>query len=90
MEKRALRIPGFLMLLVLLVDIGAVAWVFAKAGTNPDRQAQAVGALVVGIIIFILITSGMLVLSPNEARVIQFFGRYVGSINRAGSTGLCR
>jgi hypothetical protein len=31
-----------------------------------------------------------MVLSPNEARVVQFFGRYIGSVKRAGFTGWCR
>src|SRR5262249_19775770 len=35
-------------------------------------------------LILVLAASGFAVLSPNQARVIQFFGRYVGSISRAG------
>jgi regulator of protease activity HflC (stomatin/prohibitin superfamily) len=35
-------------------------------------------------LILMLAASGFTVLSPNQARVIQFFGRYVGSITRAG------
>jgi regulator of protease activity HflC (stomatin/prohibitin superfamily) len=32
----------------------------------------------------VLVMSGFVIINPNEARVIQFFGRYVGSIKRAG------
>jgi len=35
-------------------------------------------------LVWVLIISGFVVLSPNEARVIQFFGRYIGSVKKAG------
>jgi regulator of protease activity HflC (stomatin/prohibitin superfamily) len=86
MEKRAMRVPGFPMLLVLLVLIGAVATVVVNAAQLPeDRGAPRVAvAVVVGVIGFLVIVSGFVVLNPNEARIIQFFGRYVGTVKKAG------
>src|SRR5206468_1625606 len=37
-----------------------------------------------GVLVFVLLVSGFLVVNPNQARVIQFFGRYVGTVPRAG------
>src|SRR5215467_13584726 len=86
MEKRALRLPGFPVLIVLLAWIGAVVWVVVQAAKLPENQGgpRVAGASIAGVLVFILLASGFVVLNPNEARIIQFFGRYVGTINRAG------
>jgi regulator of protease activity HflC (stomatin/prohibitin superfamily) len=86
MEKRALRLAGFPMLVITLAWIGAVVTVVVHAAQLPEDQGASRAAIVsiVGALVFILLASGFVVLSPNEARIIQFFGRYVGTINRAG------
>src|SRR5262249_36492683 len=86
MEKRAMRVPGFPVLLVLLVLIGALTSVVVNATTLPKDQGgpRAAVAVIVGTLGFLVIISGFVVLNPNEARIIQFFGRYVGSVKKAG------
>src|SRR5215475_8887474 len=86
MEKRALRLAGFPMLVITLAWIGAVVTVAINAGKLPEDVGGPRIAIVsaVGVLVFILLASGFVVLNPNEARIIQFFGRYVGTINRAG------
>ncbi|MBJ8341590.1 SPFH domain-containing protein [Antrihabitans sp. YC3-6] len=79
MERQAFRVNGFLVLLVLLV-VGAVAGGLAAATMNP---AAGAGAIVLGIVLLIVAT-GFTVINPNESKVVQFFGRYVGSVNDAG------
>src|SRR5689334_750996 len=79
MERRAFRVPGFLMLLLAIVLIGAVA---VLAGRNQPGLTGGFSAVV--IIVEVLIVSGLTVVNPNEARVIQFFGRYVGTLKVAG------
>jgi SPFH domain / Band 7 family len=83
-EKRAIRIPGFLMLLILLGVIGWAIWYVANQEGLPGADTRIAVAIVTTSVVFVLIASGFLVLSPNEARVIQFFGRYIGSVKRAG------
>ncbi len=89
MERRTLRLPGFLMLLVELGIIAATVWY----AIDQDRAAQPgsdnrIGIVVaIAALVFVLIASGFMVISPNEARVVQFFGRYIGSVRRPGSTG---
>jgi regulator of protease activity HflC (stomatin/prohibitin superfamily) len=86
MEKRAMRVPGFPMLLVLLVLIGAVVTVVVNAAQLSKDQGgpRTATAVVVGVIGFLIIVSGFVVLNPNEARIVQFFGRYVGTVRKAG------
>jgi regulator of protease activity HflC (stomatin/prohibitin superfamily) len=86
MEKRAFRLPGFLVLLIVLLIIGgAVRWVTLGRNLPPDQEGmRTLWAITTGTVAFVLGASGFTVINPNEARVIQFFGRNVGSINRAG------
>jgi regulator of protease activity HflC (stomatin/prohibitin superfamily) len=83
MERRALRVPGFLMLLVLIVEAVATVVVFTYFGSRHSDGAAAAVAIL-GAFGFLLLATGFLVLSPNEARVVQFFGRYVGTVRDAG------
>lgn len=86
METRAIRIPGFLALLFLLADIVAAIWITVDAIKLPDNVGgpRMAAAAIIGGLLFVVLVSGFVVLNPNEARVIQFFGRYVGSIRKAG------
>ncbi|WP_433215733.1 SPFH domain-containing protein [Dactylosporangium sp. CS-047395] len=79
MERRAFRVAGFLMLGVLVIV--AVLAVVAVAGLS---EAAASGVVVVASLLAVLILTGFTVVNPNEARVIQFFGRYVGTVADAG------
>jgi regulator of protease activity HflC (stomatin/prohibitin superfamily) len=77
MQRPAFRLSGFLMLLVLLIDVALVI--------ELDRSGAARGwVTVIGALIGVVIISGFLVQAPNEARVVLFFGRYVGTVDAAG------
>jgi regulator of protease activity HflC (stomatin/prohibitin superfamily) len=84
MEKRTFRLPGFLMLLVLLAVIAAPIWYAVRLGDVEDAEGRFLAVLIPAIVAFVLIVSGFLVLNPNEASVVQFFGRYIGSVRKAG------
>ncbi|MEV1248168.1 SPFH domain-containing protein [Nonomuraea sp. NPDC050022] len=72
MERYAFRLNGFLVVLVLLV-LAAIA-----AIGSPE-------VLGIGwIVLFALVASGFTVVNPNEAKVVQFFGRYIGTVEDAG------
>jgi regulator of protease activity HflC (stomatin/prohibitin superfamily) len=84
MQKRAFWISGFLMSgLGLLVVAAAVAVIAAVAGT-PDDDAAIGATIIVATLLLVLIGSGFVVVNPNDARVIQFFGRYVGTVDQPG------
>ena len=83
MERRAFRLNGFVMLLVVTVGT-LVAAGLALAGVFLDiamaqRIVYWVVAGLLGLVILCLAT-GFVVINPNEARVIQFFGRYFGTV----------
>ncbi|AQA22736.1 SPFH domain / Band 7 family protein [Rhodococcus sp. MTM3W5.2] len=77
MERRAFRLNGFAVLLGLVV-LAAVAAAAAFAG-----PAGVVMAIVLAVVV-VLLATGFTVINPNEAKVVQFFGRYVGSVADAG------
>lgn len=77
MQRPAFRLSGYLMLLVLLVDVVLVV--------ELDRADVAPGwVTLIGTLIGLIVLSGFLVQAPNEARVVLFFGRYVGTVDVAG------
>jgi regulator of protease activity HflC (stomatin/prohibitin superfamily) len=71
MERRAFRLNGFLVLLILIV-LGIVA-VLASPSLG-----------IAWLVLFVLVATGFTVVNPNEAKVVQFFGRYVGTVTDAG------
>jgi regulator of protease activity HflC (stomatin/prohibitin superfamily) len=87
MERRAFRTSGFLLLGLLLL-IAVAYLVVAATMARIDNQHLAgivmVTVSVVGSLAVLVIVVGFTVVNPNEARVIQFFGRYVGSVREAG------
>jgi regulator of protease activity HflC (stomatin/prohibitin superfamily) len=86
MERRACRLPGFLVL-VLAIAIEVVLALYLKSlgGLASDQAGpKAAGTITLMVLVFIAAVSGFAVVNPNEARVIQFFGRYIGSVTRAG------
>lgn len=81
MERQAFRVSGFIMFVVLLLVIGG-SWALLRGLADNGALVALTGASA-GIVVLLLV-SGFTVISPNEARVVQFFGRYVGSISTAG------
>jgi regulator of protease activity HflC (stomatin/prohibitin superfamily) len=78
MERTAFRVSGFVVVLVLLVLALATVPLVAVGET-----AFAVAAVVVSLVLVVAAT-GFTVVGPNEARVLQFFGRYIGTVSTAG------
>ncbi|QIS19236.1 SPFH domain-containing protein [Nocardia terpenica] len=79
--RQAFRANGFLMLVVLLVL--AVGGFVVGSVSASHAAVLAVIGYVVGIVSVVLLT-GLTTIGPNEARVLQFFGRYIGSVSEAG------
>ncbi|MEU5312024.1 SPFH domain-containing protein [Streptomyces sp. NPDC021562] len=79
-EFTAHSIGGGLALLLGLVGLAAAVALFAAASVNP---AFAVG----GVLVFlaaVLAMRGLNTVAPGEARVVQLFGRYRGTIRQDG------
>jgi regulator of protease activity HflC (stomatin/prohibitin superfamily) len=79
MERQAFRVNGFWVLLAIVV-VAAALLVF---GVSRD-EASAIVSGVIALVLISLMATGFTVINPNEAKVIQFFGRYVGSVKDPG------
>jgi len=80
-EKLTKGLSGFLALLILVTIIVLIITLISK---STDR-AEAIGIYgVLGFILSILILKGFLIVYPNNAAVLTFFGKYVGTIKDNG------
>jgi regulator of protease activity HflC (stomatin/prohibitin superfamily) len=77
--RRVGQVPGFLMVGVLLLVVAA-AIAFGLSGNS----ALVLTASVAASVLVLLISTGFVVVNPNDAQVVQFFGRYIGTIREAG------
>ncbi|MCU1644420.1 MAG: hypothetical protein JWN03_4695 [Nocardia sp.] len=85
--RRTFRVNGFLMLGVLILLIIAIAAEIngLKGDSGTGNPSTALGVLLaVTILAAVLVLSGFVVVNPNQAKVIQFFGRYIGSVEESG------
>lgn len=89
-ESGTVAINGFLLLALLLAggiftvsNLDAIiSWINGVRGTIPiDLQTVAIAS---GVVLFITVVPSFVVNNPNESLVILFFGRYIGTLKRAG------
>jgi hypothetical protein len=81
-EHAATGVNGFLGLLVGL-GLLAVGAVLAVTGSD-SGSGGTVPAGVLVLLLGVLALRGLVTISPGRARVVQFFGRYVGAVRTAG------
>ncbi len=81
-EKPALKINGFVMVLLFFVMFVAAIWSFIMVGREHDPSL--LWFALPDLLIAGLLMPGFFVVHPNEARVVVFLGRYTGSVLDAG------
>ncbi len=80
MEKVIRPMNGFLALILSLAALAAAVFCFINAEFS-------VGYAVLGAVLMIttfFIWKGLMIIQPNHARVLNFFGKYVGSVKDNG------
>ena len=85
-EYKGWKVNGFVALGLILLGLVASVLLIVKA-TELESVSLGVSLLVVGvllIIFFLVAMSGFILLEPNEARVLTFFGKYCGSFYETG------
>jgi regulator of protease activity HflC (stomatin/prohibitin superfamily) len=74
-ERQAGTVSGLLGVVALLVCIGAM---IALSFTSIKAW------LVLPILVFLVVLASLVIVQPGQTRVIQFFGRYVGTVRQPG------
>lgn len=86
-ERPAWSIPGGIALVLLLALFAAAVWLIIQAATLDGVGDGGTGFGVAGVIVLVIASlgaSGISVVSPGDTRVLQLFGRYVGTLRRTG------
>ena len=89
MEKIIKPVSGFLALLGALVSLAAAIFLFITSANIADEQNgdPVVWMIILGIVLIIgsiLLIKGLMIVNPNHSRVLNFFGKYVGSVKSNG------
>ncbi|MHB8309447.1 MAG: SPFH domain-containing protein [Metallibacterium sp.] len=81
-ERKGFSLPGIATLIALLIIGLLLAWWIVTALAVAD-PVGAVPPILLGVL-WLFLLSGFFQVQPNEARVLQLFGRYTGSVRDAG------
>jgi len=83
-EKKALYVSGYLALLIAIVAaVGGATLIILQLSSASVSALSIILGLVLLLAAF-LITTSLVIVQPNEAKVITFFGTYIGTIIQSG------
>ena len=81
-ENKRQVLSGYLMLVVLaLSQLGAGYFLFVSL------RAMSIGGAITAIVLTVIVLvlwAGMFMVHPNEAKVLQLFGKYTGTVHDSG------
>lgn len=86
-EKKALCVSGYLALLVAVVAAIGGVYVIAKELMSDTPHAPSGVMIALGFLLVLLAglcLSSLVIVQPNEAKVITFFGTYIGTVVESG------
>ncbi len=82
MEKINKPISGFAILLLCLALLIMAAFFIINASRSEMMGYNIIGAACV--VAFVFFIKGLMIVNPNHARVLTFFGKYVGTVKANG------
>ncbi len=88
-ERLRNGISGIPLILVAILLLVGVIWLFFTGAGAAERNDQPAAALTIftSFVLFgvwILLLRGFFIVAPNEAKVLQLFGSYVGTAKQPG------
>ena len=78
-EREVQAVPGLPALLVLLAGIAYCIYQVVRT-----TGILSVTGWAIALTLAVLLLAGLFVVNPNEAKVLQFFGSYAGTVKHAG------
>ncbi len=85
-EKQAWKMNGYFAVIVALLLTGFCVFCGIEGDSALTSSAETMWMIlfIASLLLAILIFSGITIVQPNNARVLTFFGRYIGSIREDG------
>ena len=80
-EREYAALPGLPITLLLLVTFGLLIYTFANLD---DPSLVTVVGLSLALVLNAFLFAGVFSVNPNEGRVLQLFGEYVGTVKKPG------
>lgn len=81
-EKNAFHVNGYLGLLLTIIGALLGAWLVWTGSRNSSMGMIVVGGII--LLVVIIFCTTLTIIQPNEAKVLTFFGNYIGTIRDAG------
>jgi regulator of protease activity HflC (stomatin/prohibitin superfamily) len=80
MEKITKPVSGFLALFISLLSLGGSVYFFINAEDNTILILPAI----ILVLLFFFILKGLMIVQPNHSRLLNFFGKYAGTVKDNG------
>jgi SPFH domain / Band 7 family len=82
-RERELSVYPGLGMVVVALGLAAIAFVSIITGVAAHAPARIIGGMG-GLLLALLVLKGLFSVNPNEARVLQLFGEYIGTVKTPG------
>ena len=84
-ERLRHGLPGIPVLILAFVALGGIAWLFWSGVAREDPvAAQVMTSVGLFLLWWFMVGGGFFMVAPNEAKVLQLFGDYVGTAKITG------
>src|SRR5690625_5222355 len=83
-EKKAVKVNGFLGIIMNLVIYLLGTYFLVNMIMKEQFSAGSLIVAIIFILVGLVISSGFIIVQPNQAKALVFLGRYVGSIRESG------
>lgn len=81
-EKNAFHVNGYLGLLLAIIGALLGCWLIYLGVHSSQTGTVIIGGIILAIVI--IFSTSLTIIQPNEAKVLTFFGNYIGTIRDAG------
>src|SRR6201996_4608155 len=75
--EKIINPPSGYLTLIIFLALVALTVVFAT-------QEKVAAAIITGVIDFTLVLPGLIIVNPNESKVLTLFGKYIGTVKKDG------
>jgi regulator of protease activity HflC (stomatin/prohibitin superfamily) len=83
MEKIVKPVSGIVGFIIILLLLGASVFLFFQVKENPVNPLLMVAAALL-LVVSLFLMRGLMIIQPNHSRVLNFFGKYAGSVKENG------